>query len=248
MQIYTKELNRYVGKRLQLKRKKMGLSLAGIANLIGVSLQQVQKYESGQSAISTSRLYQLATILDVDFDYFFKEFKAFKRRTGHTPDMIIQQDRSCPLNVLLIEDDEPCVLLTRKAFEASPLDINLHAIYDSTHVLEFLRNTITITSAPFSRPDIILLNLDLPKIDGFSILHEIKHDDALSDIPVIILSGSTRTEDMIACYQEYASGYMCKPLDFELFGKNIEILAQYWGQTVVLPNRQSEMIYNIPRN
>lgn len=125
------------------------------------------------------------------------------------------------------------------------LGINLHTITDGTRVLDFLKDTATSASAPFSRPDIILLDLKLPKIEGIALLHDIKHDDDLSDIPIIILSSSIDVKDMITCYQEQASGFMCKPFDFETFEKNIGILTTYWGQTVVLPNRQRETVYNV---
>ena len=242
--IHTKELNQYLGKRLRLKRQKMGINLAKIADHLGVSFQQIQKYESGQSEISSVRLSEIADILGVDFDYFFNGFKTLKRRTLFSHGMTIQQDLLCPLNVLLVEDDEASVLLTRKAFEASPLEINLHTITDGTRVLDFLREKTTSGSAPFSRPDIILLDLKLSKIEGVALLHDIKNDDDLSDIPVIILSSSIDVKDMITCYQEQASGFMCKPFNFEVFEKNIEILTTYWGQTVVLPNRQLKSEYN----
>lgn len=248
MNEYTEKINAYVGKRLQFKRKKIGLSLTEIADHLGVSFQHIQKYESGQSKISSARLSEIADLLEVDFDYFFIGFKTVKKRNQFVHGLILQQDQPCPLNVLLVEDDEASVLLTQKAFESSSVGINLHTITDGTHVLDFLRGTTASTSAPFSRPDIIILDLNLPKIDGITLLRNIKYDTNLSDIPVIILSNSTNPNDMIACYQAQAAGFMHKSFDFEVFEKNIEILTTYWGQTVVLRNHQRETVYKASEN
>ena len=239
----AKELNRYVGNCLAKKRKEAGRSLVEIANLIGVSFQQVQKYEAGHSEISSARLYQIATLFNVDYDAFFKGFKTFTKRLSSTPGTIIQQDRVTPLNVVLVDDDATYVHLTRKAFETYPLSVNLHTVHEGADVRSFLRNAATI--APFSRPDIIILALNLPTIDGISIVREIKQDDALSDIPVIILATRACTHgDMLTCYQEQVSGFISKAVDFDVFEKSIALLAQYWGQTVVLPNRQYDVVYN----
>ena len=241
MNTHTEQISSYIGKRLREKRHTIGIKLITLADQIGISFKHIHNYESGRSKISASQLYQCALIMDVDIDYFFKGLKTFKKSIASTSDRIIQQDRSCDLNVLLIEDDDACVYLTRKAFEAYSREVTLNVISDYDRVFSFLRTQTS--SLPFARPDIILLDLNLPKMDGISILREIKRDAGLSDIPVIILTNNTHAKDMIRCYQEHASGYMCKPFDFGVLEANIDILTQYWAQTVVLPNRQCDIVY-----
>jgi CheY-like chemotaxis protein len=241
MNTHTEQISRYIGKRLREKRHTVELSLIALADQIGILFKHIHNYESGRSKISASQLYQCAQIMDVDIDYFFKGLKTFKKSIASTSDRIIQQDRSCDLNVLLIEDDDACVYLTRKAFEACSRKVTLNVISDYDCVFSFLRTQTS--SRPFVRPDIIILDLNLPKMDGISILREIKQDMDLADIPVIILTNNINAKDMIRCYQEHASGYMCKPFDFDVLESNIDILAQYWAQTVVLPNRQCDIVY-----
>jgi CheY-like chemotaxis protein len=241
MNEHTEKINSYIGKCLREKRHTIGVSLITLADQIGVSFQQIHNYESGRSKISAAHLYQCAQTMEVDIDYFFKGLKTLKKCVQSTSDRIIQQDRSYDLNVLLIEDDDACVYLTRKAFESYSREVSLNVMSDYDSVFLFLRTQTP--SLPFSRPDIIILDLNLPKVDGISILREIKHDKDLADIPVIILTNNTNAKDMITCYQEHASGYMCKPFDFDVFQTNINILAQYWAQTVVLPNRQCDVVY-----
>jgi two-component system response regulator len=178
--------------------------------------------------------------MDVDINYFFKGLKDLARRVAPTPNNITQQDRSRALNVLLIEDNDACIYLTRRAFQSSSHAVTLNVMHDYEGLISFLRKQTP--SLPFPHPDIIILDLNLPKVDGISILREIKQDDALSDIPVIILSNNTKDKDMITCYQEQASGYMYKPFDVDVFETNIHILVQYWSQTVVLPKRQNEVL------
>jgi two-component system, chemotaxis family, response regulator Rcp1 len=178
-------------------------------------------------------LYQIASILKVDFNYFFEGFPHSTPSTESNSQTIIRTDPEKPLKVLLIDDNEEDTYLTKKAFDASSIPVTLSSMNDGTESLRFLRNQTTHQS----RPDVILLNLHLPKVHGLTILHELKQDDTLSDIPVIILSGSTNKNDISTCYQKYASGYMCKLFDFNLFKTNVQNFTRYWAQTVVLPNR-----------
>jgi CheY-like chemotaxis protein len=234
MTAYIEKLSRYIGKRLSDKRIKKGMTLSDMANQMGVSLQLASAYESGQSEINAACLYTLAQSMDVNFNYFFDGFKPSPQCIDSAPNDIIQRNRSSTLNVLLIEDDDACVLLTRKAFKTYPRDINIHVIHDGVRALEFLLNPTV--HVPFVCPDIILLDLRLPKTNGFSILRDLKQNDSLSHIPVIVLSNTINEKDIITCYHEQASGFIGKPFDFDVFERNIHILAQYWAQTVVLPS------------
>lgn len=237
----TNEISHYIAKRLREKRQAAKLNRVAMAYQSDISLVQLRNYESGRSKISAAHLYQCAHTMGVDINYFFKGLKNLTRRIPSTQDNAIQKGQSCALNVLLIEDNDACIYLTRRAFESSSHAVTLNVMDDYECLFSFLRKQTP--SLPFPHPDIIILDLNLPKVDGISILREIKQDDALSDIPVIILSNSTNVKDMITCYQEQASGYMQKPFDIDVLETNIDILAHYWAHTVVLPKRENEVVF-----
>ena len=138
------------------------------------------------------------------------------------------------LNILLIEDDESDTFLTIQALKKCTVQTEIVVLNDSKSVFSFLKNEIS--SSSFSRPDIILLSFSLPRKDGMSILRRLKKDKKLADIPVVILSTSSSEQLIRKCYAEYASGYICKPFDFDMYVRRIDCFAQYWDQSVILAN------------
>jgi len=112
--------------------------------------------------------------------------------------------------ILLVEDNPDDVALTREAFAESPFAVTLHVANDGIHGLEMLRNGGV-------KPDLILMDLNLPKISGRDVLHEIKSDDALRHIPIIVLTTSQADQDILDSYRLYASCYVAKPVDFDDF-------------------------------
>jgi CheY-like chemotaxis protein/DNA-binding XRE family transcriptional regulator len=235
-----KDLDIYIGKRLREKRQKLSLTLTDLAEKLGVSHQQIQKYEQAQSRIAAITLYQLGEILGVEPSYFFQGFSAFKKKTERLTGDVIVPDRESTLNILLVEDDAADELLTRRAFSECSVNVNMFTVHDGVAALDFLRNKCT--SVDFPRPDIILLDLNIPKRDGATVLREIKRDRDISDIPVIIMTNSINFQEMISCYKAFAAGYICKPFDFDIFQNSIESLARYWAQSVVLPNRSHGLL------
>ena len=229
------ELDHYIGKRLREKRLKRGLTLEDLSEKLNLSRQQLQKYETAQSRLSTTILYHLGLLLDVKPSYFFQGYANFQKKAQPPVANIIVPDRQSTLNILLIEDDAADQLLTRRAFEECSVNVNLLAMHDGIAALGFLRNEST--SVDFPRPDLILLDLNIPKQDGASVLNELKSDPNLVDIPVIILTNSIDFKEMHSCYKAHAAGYLCKTFDFDVFQNNLDILAQYWALSAVLPNR-----------
>lgn len=229
----TQKLQHYIEKRLREKREILGVSLAQISDQLHISEEQFKKYSCGHSRIPSTLLYQIAAILKVDINYFFEGFSYSTPSTKSHKKTLLRPDQNQPLKVLLIDDNTDDIVLTTKAFDASPTRVTLSSIQEGPESLRFLHNLTTNQL----RPDVILLDLYLPTVPGITILHELKEDHALSDIPVIILSGSMSTEEILTCYREHASGFMIKPFDIELYQTNIDIFAHYWAQTVVLPNR-----------
>lgn len=138
-----------------------------------------------------------------------------------------------PAEILLVEDNEDDVILTREAFIASKFVLNLHHVDNGEKCLAFLRKQPPYQDAP--TPDVILLDLNLPVMDGREVLAEIVKDDALRHLPVVVLTTSSSDSDILKMYALRCSSYIVKPLGFENFVDAITKLGNYWLTIVVLP-------------
>jgi two-component system, chemotaxis family, response regulator Rcp1 len=128
--------------------------------------------------------------------------------------------------ILLVEDSEDDAVLTQYAFRGVPVDLNLHVVGDGVEALEFLRNEGPHAEAP--RPDIILLDLNMPRMDGRELLMELKHDENLKTIPAVVLSTSSAENDIVNAYRSHASAYMTKPFGLDVFSRNMRKFAEFW--------------------
>ncbi|MDL5159761.1 response regulator [Actinomycetospora termitidis] len=137
------------------------------------------------------------------------------------------------IDVLLVEDDEGDVLMTREAFEHHKLRNTLHVVPDGVEALQFLRREGTYADAP--RPGLILLDLNLPRKDGRQVLEEIKSDEVLRAIPVVVLTTSQAEEDILRSYNLHANAYVAKPVDFERFIDIIRQIDDFFVTVVKLP-------------
>jgi two-component system, chemotaxis family, response regulator Rcp1 len=142
-----------------------------------------------------------------------------------------------PVEILLVEDNPGDADLTREALAEAKVHNRLHVADDGAKALDFLFRRGIYADAP--RPDIILLDLNLPKKDGRQVLAEIKDDPALTEIPVVILTTSQAEEDVIRSYQLHANCYITKPVDFKQFMKVIKSIEEFWLTVVKLPNGKS---------
>ncbi|AEA22705.1 response regulator [Pseudonocardia benzenivorans] len=136
------------------------------------------------------------------------------------------------INVLLVEDDPGDVLMTREAFDEY-LHNRLDVVTDGAEALSYLRNEGQYADAP--RPDLILLDLNLPRRDGREVLAEVKADPGLSAIPVIVLTTSQAEEDVLRSYQLHANAYVTKPVDFDRFIDAIKQIDHFFVSVVQLP-------------
>jgi CheY-like chemotaxis protein len=137
------------------------------------------------------------------------------------------------INVLLVEDDPGDVLMTREAFDEY-LHNRLDVVTDGADALAFLRREEPYSDAP--RPDLILLDLNLPRRDGREVLQEVKADPDLQHIPVIVLTTSQAEEDVLRSYQLHANAYVTKPVDFENFIEAIKQIDHFFVSVVKLPS------------
>jgi two-component system, chemotaxis family, response regulator Rcp1 len=136
--------------------------------------------------------------------------------------------------ILLVEDNPGDADLARETLTVSKIKNNLYVVNDGEKAMDFLKKRGEYTSVP--RPDIILLDLNLPRKDGREVLAEIKQDDDLKRIPVVILTSSKADEDVIKSYNLHANCYITKPLDFSQFTKVVQSIENFWLTIVKLPN------------
>jgi chemotaxis family two-component system response regulator Rcp1 len=142
--------------------------------------------------------------------------------------------RSIPIEVLLVEDSPGDVRLTREALKDAKVHISLHVATDGIEAMAFLGRAATHADAP--RPDLILLDLNLPKKDGREVLKEIKESPTLRSIPVVILTTSSSEEDILQSYHLHANCYISKPVDLDGFLKVVQSIDNFWLSVVKLPH------------
>jgi len=137
------------------------------------------------------------------------------------------------LKVLLVEDNPDDVTIVKRAMRKSDLKCDLYVASDGEEALDMLARKDEFEDTP--RPDLILLDINLPKINGLEVLAKIKQDDQLKRIPVIVLTISEREEDMARAYDSGAASYMTKPVDSKDFERLIQTVQEYWRIARILP-------------
>ncbi|BAY25375.1 response regulator receiver protein [Calothrix sp. NIES-2100] len=147
--------------------------------------------------------------------------------------MVNNRSAFMPIEVLLVEDNPGDAQLTRIALEDSKISVNLNVVEDGVEAMAFLRKQDKYAKVP--HPDIVLLDLNLPKKDGREVLAEIKGDANLKRIPVVVLTTSQAEEDILKAYNLAANCYITKPVDFDQFVKIIRSIENFWFAIVKLP-------------
>jgi CheY-like chemotaxis protein len=137
------------------------------------------------------------------------------------------------IDVLLAEDDPADELITREAFQDNKIGNTLHVVRDGQEALDFLFRRGAYTDAV--RPDLILLDLNLPKYDGREVLQLIKNDEDLASIPVVVLTTSSAEEDILRSYKLHANAYVAKPVDLDQFINAVRQIDEFFLQVVRLP-------------
>lgn len=135
--------------------------------------------------------------------------------------------------ILLAEDNDNDVELTRQGFKRAKLLVNLHRVGNGEECMAFLRKQGKYADAP--TPDLILLDLNMPKMSGEQVMAEMLKDESLKGLPVVILTTSEQAEEVLKMYKMRCSSYIVKPVDFEQFLKVVRAITEYWFTVVVLP-------------
>ncbi|HAM38904.1 MAG: response regulator [Elusimicrobia bacterium RIFOXYC2_FULL_34_12] len=138
-----------------------------------------------------------------------------------------------PIDILLVEDNPADVRLTTEALKEDKIFNNINVVPDGVEAMAYLRKEGKYTNTV--RPDLILLDLNLPKKDGREVLKEIKSDDSLKTIPVVILTVSKSEEDILKTYNLHANCYITKPVDLNQFMKVAKVIQEFWLTIVKLP-------------
>lgn len=143
--------------------------------------------------------------------------------------------RPTGIEILLVEDNPGDVRLTREAFKEGKIINTLHVARDGVEAIEFLRKENGGGGRP--RPDLILLDLNLPRRNGRDVLREIKGDARLRRIPVVVLTTSKADEDVLKAYDLHANCYIAKPVDLDRFIEVVRVLQEFWFHIVRLPEK-----------
>jgi len=143
---------------------------------------------------------------------------------------------SRPVEILLVDDNPADVALTQEAFQDGKLCNNLNVVNDGVEAMEFLRKRGQYASAP--TPDFILLDLNMPRKDGREVLAEIKSDEKLKSIPVVIMTVSKDDKDILESYRLHANCYITKPVKFTEFVEIVRTLENFWFSIVTLPSKK----------
>lgn len=140
-----------------------------------------------------------------------------------------------PVEILMVEDNPGDVRLIREFFRDSLIEVRLHEAVDGVEAMRFLRGDGGYAEAP--RPDLILLDLNLPRMDGREVLAQIKQDDRLKAIPTIILTSSDAQADIVRSYELQANCYVCKPIELDAFESLMRSISDFWLTKVQFPSR-----------
>lgn len=228
-------IDEYVGHKLRDFRERSGLTLTDCAEKVGVSHQQIHKYEGGQTKIPTSMLYKFCKLFSVTPNSFFEGYSFSEENISPSE---IEDINSFPsldkINILLVEDNSEDQFLIRRALDEYDLKINLYCMHDGEEFLDITKRRSNITKIPI--PDIIIIDLNMPKINGVSLLKTIKQSKDMRHIPVLVLTGSISIKDVMDSYKNYASGYIRKSFEYETLKKHLHLAIRYWTEVVVLPH------------
>jgi CheY-like chemotaxis protein/DNA-binding transcriptional regulator YiaG len=224
----------HIGQRIRERRKLLRMNQSQLAELMGFSYQQMQKYENGTSEVSAGKLLQFAKILNVPAHYFYEGLSLEDNIGKGVESDIIQNNRSDPLHILLGDDNLTDALLFKKSLARCSKKAIAHVVYDGEGVLDFAQHAEHKYGK--RRPDLIVLDLALPKSGGVELIRALKKNPHTLSIPVVVLTNSISARDMMDSYRFGASGFIQKSVDLEEYVRSIDIAITYWAETVVLPS------------
>ena len=226
----NKSFDRYLGMKLRDYRRRQKLTLVDTAQLIGISYQQLQKYESSISRVSAVLLYKLSLVYMVSVDTIFNNYT---KKISRSYNNLVNLENSS-INILVVEDNPDDEKITQRALDSIP-NLNVMFVHDCQQAMRLLRQQSDFEE--FQTPDLIFLDYYMPKRDGLSMLRDLKSDQRFSCVPIIMLTNNINAEAMIEAYQLGASGYICKSFEFSKFKSDVISSVNYWTKTIIPPSR-----------
>ena len=183
-------------------------------------------------------LFSCAKIFKVPITYFYDGINLRNKQPANSCHNLCC-DRKAPLFILLVEDNPIDEMLFRTALSKCDKETSLYTVYNGIDALQVLRGNKTPELT--TRPDIIFLDLNIPKRCGLDVLKEIKQDRVVMDIPVVVLTNSINPDDMTKSYKSGASGFMSKSFDVKEFNEKISSVINCWAKAMILPSMQDVM-------
>jgi CheY-like chemotaxis protein/DNA-binding XRE family transcriptional regulator len=223
----------YIGQRIRERRKLLKLSQTELAELMGFSYQQMQKYETGASHVSAGKLLLFARILNVPPNYFYEGLRLEESIGERIDGSVIQKTRDKTFRILLIEDNPADVLLFKKALSECEESIDVQTFHDADTAMDFLQNHENKFNQKL--PDLVLLDLSLPKVGGLDLLKAVKKNPRLTELPVVILTNSISMGDMMEAYRLGAAGFIQKSVELKEYVDCMAVVIKYWSKVVALP-------------
>jgi transcriptional regulator with XRE-family HTH domain len=224
----------YVGQRIKERRKLLKFNQAQLAELMGFSYQQMQKYESGSSQISVSRLLQFARVLNVPATYFYEGVRLEDSIGKEIESNIVQRTRTKPLNILLVENSSGEILQFKRVLSTLSEQVDVNVIHDAEHVLDFLIHHHSKYGR--ARPDVIILETLLSKNGGSQLVRSVRRMPQFLHIPIIVFTNSISKQDMMECYAQGVAGFIQKSADIQEYISTLDLMIRYWAKVVTLPN------------
>lgn len=229
------DFNKYIGARIRKKRKAMGLSLQQLAEVLKLSTQQVQKYESGASKVSADRLALISHIFSEPIDFFYRDIDFNSITIGdEVKPTVITPVRQKKLKVMLIEDNPADAMLFKTTAERFDMIDEIVIEHHVNKVMPYLLNHQQ--NPNHELPDMIFLDLGLTSGSGFDLLKKIKDDHTLRHLVVVVVSGSINWEDMMRSYRMGAASYVLKSGKENSLEENLQEVLRYWTDLVILPS------------
>lgn len=148
----------------------------------------------------------------------------------------LHQQHLKAINILLVEDNEADVKITLRSFKKSIVQSNINVVNDGQEALDYIYGTGKFSDrATYPMPNVILMDLNMPKLTGLQVLEKLKSDPEYKAIPIVMLTSSKNEEDVIKCYQSGANSYIKKPVNYEDFESVTKNFMDYWKNTIILP-------------
>ena len=225
------DVKKLFGQAIRAWRGRSGLSQEELAWRAGLHRTYVADIERGARNPSLQSIQKLAAALRLSFSTLFEPF-------GDNPRLEGADSPGCQADILLVEDNPDDIALTMEVFDRVQVKNSVHIAHDGAEALEYLFGADPASRAPLkNRPKLILLDLNLPKVDGIEVLRRVKADENARTIPVIVLTASGNSSQIEECRKLGAEIYIVKPMDFERFCEVVPRLSGYWR--LFLPGEQS---------